>query len=309
MEQLCAAREHADLSTRALSFLALEAEGTWISHHTIWCHLKARGASGDRVRRRRRPGGKGPDTSFALEPNDLWCWDSTHLRTVLPWHFVYLYVVEDWVSRKVVGWHLTESLKSDEVQRAWDRALVAEDLLDGPRLLYPKSLSDRGTQMRALQTRRFFRRATIEQLFARPRTPDDNPRIESLFSTLKGRPAYPERFEGVEHARAWCAEFFAWYNHRHHHSALGYVTPADRHAGRHLQVLAERARAKARTLERRRRARGLDPRPTPPPGGPRKGMSRFRRPGSRAEEGCPRRTPRTRRANARSVPRTEADTS
>lgn len=260
---LCAAREHADLSTRSLSFLALALHGIWISHHTFWRHLRALGASGDRVRRRRRPAGQGPDTSFALEPNDLWCWDLTHLKTLIPWRFLYLYVVEDWVSRKVVAWHLTQNLRSEEVQVLWDQAIVAEQLLEGPRLLYPKSLSDRGTQMRAARTKRFFRRASIEQLFARPRTPNDNPEIEALFSTMKGRPHYPDRFEGYDDAYAWCEGFFRWYNHRHHHSALGYVTPADRHAGRHHQILAERARIKALTLARRRRARGLDPGPTP----------------------------------------------
>ncbi|MFQ5914788.1 MAG: integrase core domain-containing protein, partial [Nitrospinota bacterium] len=101
-------------------------------------------------------------------------------------------------------------------------------------------------------TRRFFARTGIEPLYARPRTPNDNPEIEAFFSTLKGRPDYPGHFEGFVHAQAWCEPFFRWYNEDHHHRSLGYVTPSQRHAGLHHQVLAERAALKAQCLEERR---------------------------------------------------------
>lgn len=59
----------------------------------------------------------------------------------------------------------------------------------------PRSLSDRGPKMRWHLTRRFFARTGIEPLSTRSRTPDDNPEIEALLSTMKGRPDYPGRFE------------------------------------------------------------------------------------------------------------------
>lgn len=154
-------------------------------------------------------------------------------RCEISWVFLYLYVLLDWVSRKVIAWHLAETLESREVLTLWDRGLQNERLLELPTHVYPRSLSDRGTQMRSRLTRRFFARTGVEALYARPRTPNDNPEIEAFFSTLKGRLNYPGRFEGLEQVLTWCAEFFRWYNEEHHPRSLGYVTPSQRHAGIH----------------------------------------------------------------------------
>lgn len=250
--EVVARRDCADLSCRGLSFWVLEHYGRSISPVAFWRSLKRVEASQARVRRIRHAVGSRPDTEFAQEPNDLWCWDITHLRTTVPWQFFYLYVLLDWVSRKVVAWHLAESLDSAEVLTLWDRGLQNEQIVELPKRLYPRSLSDRGTQMRSRLTRRFFSRTGIEPLYARPRTPNDNPEIEALFSTLKGRPDYPGRFETFEHALAWCEGFFRWYNDEHHHRGIGYVTPSQRHAGRHEEVLAQRAALKATCLAERR---------------------------------------------------------
>nr|MBI3613129.1 transposase family protein [Nitrospirota bacterium] len=250
--EVVARRETADLSCRGLSFWVLKHSGRYISPVAFWRYLKRREASQARLRRVRCPVGSGPDIQFAQEPKQLWCWDITHLRTMVPWQFFYLYVLLDWVSRKAVAWHLAESLESQEVLTLWDRGLENEDILELPKHLYPRSLSDRGTQMRSRLTRRFFASAGVEPLYARPRTPNDNPEIEALFSTMKGRPDYPGRFESLEHARAWCEAFFRWYNDEHHHRGIGYVTPSQRHAGCHEQVLAERAALKARCFADRR---------------------------------------------------------
>lgn len=247
-----ARRDLADLPCRALSFWVLEQAGRSISAVAFWRYLKARDASHARVRRVRRPGGARPDTTFAQQPNCLWCWDITHLRTRVPWQFLYLYVLLDWVSRKTVAWHVAESLESAEVLTLWDRGIEHECIVERPQHVYPHSLSDRGTQMRSRLTRRFFARTGIEPLYARPRTPNDNPKIEALFSTLKGRLHYPGRFESVEHARAWCDQFFRWYNDTHHHRGIGYVTPSQRHAGVHEDVLAQWTTLKARCLAERR---------------------------------------------------------
>jgi len=250
--EVVARRDCADLSCRGLSFWVLEHYGRSISPVAFWRYLKRRDASQARLRRVRRLVGNPPDTQFAQQPNELWCWDITHLRTMVPWQFFYLYVLLDWVSRKAVAWHLAESLDSAEVLTLWDRGLVNAQILELPKRLYPRSLSDRGTQMRSRLTRRFFSRTGIESLYARPRTPNDNPEIEALFSTLKGRPDYPWRFESFEHAHAWCEGFFRWYNDEHHHRGIGYVTPSQRHAGLHEEVLAQRATLKARCLQERR---------------------------------------------------------
>ena len=86
-----------------------------------------------------------------------------------------------------------------------------------------------------------LQRLGIVESFSRPHVSDDNPYSESLFRTLKYRPSYPRgAFASLEAARRWVQDFVAWYNTEHLHSAIGFVTPSDRHAGRDRDLLAAR---------------------------------------------------------------------
>jgi len=77
--------------------------------------------------------------------------------------------------------------------------------------------------------------------FSRPHVSDDNPYSESLFRTLKHGPGYPSRpFVDVETARQWVARFVDRYNTEHHHSAIRFVTPNERHFGHDRSILANR---------------------------------------------------------------------
>ena len=70
---------------------------------------------------------------------------------------------------------------------------------------------------------------------------NDNAYIESLFGTVKQRPEYPpEGFESLQLARDWANSFIRWYNKEHRHSAIRYVTPADRHDKKDADILASR---------------------------------------------------------------------
>ena len=69
---------------------------------------------------------------------------------------------------------------------------------------------------------------------------NDNPYSEAQFKTLKYCPAFPERFGCIQHARAFCETFFAYYNHEHRHSGIGYHTPASMHYGTAAEVRAQR---------------------------------------------------------------------
>jgi putative transposase len=60
---------------------------------------------------------------------------------------------------------------------------------------------------------------------ARPRLPDDNAFSEAQFKTVKYHPTFPGRFGGIQDARTWFQQLLRWYNHEHHHTALG-LTPA-----------------------------------------------------------------------------------
>ena len=83
----------------------------------------------------------------------------------------------------------------------------------------------------------------VTKSHSRPRVSNDNPYIEAHFKTLKYRPDYPDRFASINQARAWCRRFFSWYNEVHYHSAIGYLRPADLHAGNHTVIVAHRQTA------------------------------------------------------------------
>jgi putative transposase len=77
---------------------------------------------------------------------------------------------------------------------------------------------------------------------ARPRTSNDNPYSESRFKTLKYNPSFPNRFGSIEDARAFCREFFAWYNNEHRHSGIGLMTPGVVHSGNAGQLTNQRSK-------------------------------------------------------------------
>ena len=92
----------------------------------------------------------------------------------------------------------------------------------------------------------------MPQLFARPRTPNDNPFIESAFSTVKRAPEYPGRFLDEQEATTYLARYFEWYDTEHYHSGIDYVTPMQAHQGLRPGIVAKR-QAKMATQRRRRR--------------------------------------------------------
>ena len=103
--------------------------------------------------------------------------------------------------------------------------------------------SDNGGPMKGSTMLATLQRLEIVPSFSRPHVSDDNPYSEALFRTLKYRPEYPRgAFANIEAARRWVEDFVAWYNTEHLHSAIGFVTPADRHTGTDEAILTARQR-------------------------------------------------------------------
>jgi putative transposase len=254
VREIVASERHTDESTRGLSVRLMEDKEIYVSHVSIWEYERSIGVSGPRGHRKnqRKKGPAKPDTSFVTGPNQLWCWDFTKLRTPIAYVFFYLIAILDVFSRKVVGWLVTEHETSEAAKRAWDIALINEDLTQAGPDEMPRSLSDRGSQMRSIPTTQFFKKLGIDQLLARPRTPNDNPHIESLFSTVKMAPRYPDAFGVAQEAIDYFDVLFPWYNNEHLHTSLEMMTPNDWHTGRYIQLRKERKRIKAETFARRR---------------------------------------------------------
>lgn len=84
----------------------------------------------------------------------------------------------------------------------------------------------------------------IRPSFGRPSVSNDNAYSEALFKTLTYRPDYPVEhpFDSLEEARKWVSSFTGWYNEKHRHSGIKFVTPAPRHRGEDHKILSRRDR-------------------------------------------------------------------
>lgn len=192
-----------------------------------------------------------PEALTASGPNQLYSWDITYLPTQVRGIFLYLYLVMDIYSRKVVGWQVYEEESS---------ALAADLMTDichreGVKRHCVTLHSDNGSPMKGATLLATLHKLGVVPSFSRPSVSNDNPYSESLFRTLKYRPEYPEDvFANLHGARSWVRWFVDWYNNEHLHSSIQFVTPAQRHAGRDADILARREQvyrdAKARHPQR-----------------------------------------------------------
>jgi len=155
----------------------------------------------------------------AAAPNQKWVSDITYIRVGRTWLF--LAVILDLFSRKVIGWaqdiHMRESL----IMEAFDMAVSYRDL-DKSLLLH----SDRGVQYRGHEYQQALRTNGITCSMSRTGNCWDNAVMESFFSRLKVELIYAENFKTVEDTRAGLFEYIElFYNRKRRHSAIGNISP------------------------------------------------------------------------------------
>lgn len=187
----------------------------------------------------------------ASAPGQLWSWDITYISTRIRGSFYYLYMIEDVFSRKIVGWSLEESESMELSSQLLERSCQDEGIAAGDLVMH----SDNGGPMKGSTMLATMQRLGVMASFSRPSVSNDNAFAEALFRTLKYRPGYPRQgFETLEQAREWVERFVEWYNEEHRHSAIGWVTPGQRHRGEDKEIHEARRQtyeaAKARHPER-----------------------------------------------------------
>ena len=179
-----------------------------------------------------------PNLAARLVPtavNQLWVADITYVR--LRETFLYLAIVLDAYSRRVIGWELGEDLSADLALGALNRALADRPIAPG--ILHH---SDRGVQ--------YCSQAYVEKLQAheflvsmsRTGNPYDNAKAESFMKTLKSEEVYLRQYRDQTDARSSLQRFLEEvYNARRLHSALGYLPPAEFERSRLVQTKKEAA--------------------------------------------------------------------
>lgn len=213
-------------------------EGTYLASESTMYRLQKRVGLGARRRPVQRTHvTRGATVHRATRSNQLWSWDITYLPTANRGRFLRLYLVLDVWSRRIVGWDVHEHEVATHASTLIQR-ICAQSGVDPSGLVLH---SDNGKPMRGRTMVATLQWLGIIPSFSRPHVCNDNPYSEALFRTLKHTPVYPRLpFADLHAARRWVARFVSWYNSEHHHSAIRYVTPDDRHSGADVAILARR---------------------------------------------------------------------
>lgn len=160
------------------------------------------------------------DRNFtAARPNEVWVTDLTYVPTDEGW--LYLAVILDLFSRKVVGWAMRDHMRTELPLAALSMAIQRRR--PPPGLLHH---SDRGSQYAAAEYREALRAHGIVQSMSRKGNCWDNAPMESFFGTAKSELVHQQRYPTREAAkRDLFAYMEGYYNRQRIHSALGYITP------------------------------------------------------------------------------------
>ena len=178
-----------------------------------------------------------PQSYLAEGPNQVWSWDITFLASSIKGMFYRLYLTMDVFSRKIVGWEVHPDESAAHAAIVIRKACLAEGVHEAGLVLH----SDNGGPMKGATMLATLQKLGVVPSFSRPSVSDDNPYSESLFRTMKYRPAYPAKpFESIEATRKWVHAFVQWCNHEHRHSGIRHVTPSQRHSGEEKRILAAR---------------------------------------------------------------------
>jgi putative transposase len=181
-----------------------------------------------------------PRRFAASGPLQVLTWDITymsHSRIRGGYFFLYLFI--DIWSRRIVGFAVHEE-QNAELAAELLRSVCAEHRIEAANTVLH---ADNGAPMKGATMLATMHALGIVKSFSRPGVSDDNAFVEAVFRHLKYVPSYPTHgFGSLDEARTWVTRFVEWYNHHHLHSAIGYVTPADRDAGRDIDLLENRRR-------------------------------------------------------------------
>lgn len=192
-----------------------------------------------------------PEELIATAPNQVYSWDITYLPTNVLGIFLYLYMVIDVYSRKIVGWQIHENESADLAADLMVDICARENISRHQVTLH----SDNGSPMKGATMLSTLQKLGVIPSFSRPAMSNDNPYSESIFKTLKYHYKYPAKpFQSLTQARDWAEGFVNWYNDEHLHSAISFVTPNQRHSGEDIQILKRRHKVylKAKSLNPQR---------------------------------------------------------
>jgi len=223
-----------DLSICQIWARELDEDRYHCSMSSMYRIARAAGQTRERRRLATHPAKVKPEL-VALGPSEVWSWDITKLRGPRKGVWYHLYALIDIYSR----------YSPSHVVCAAEDSIVARDFIDdaiarngtAPHTVH----ADRGTSMTSKPVSALLADLGITRTHSRPRVSNDNPYSEAQFKTLKYVPDFPHHFYSLAEAKQFCDGFFTDYNHIHHHSGIGWHTPASVHFGTYQDIDQQRS--------------------------------------------------------------------
>lgn len=231
---------------RRLAFMMLDEDVAAVSPSSVYRVLKA---AGRLDRRSWAPSKKGTGFVQPLAAHQHWHVDISYLN--LGGTFFYLCSLLDGYSRYLVHWELRESMTEQDVETIIQRALEKHPGVK------PRIISDNGPQFIARDFKEFIRVTGLTHVRTSPYYPQSNGKLERWHASLKGERLRPAAPGSAEEARRIVDSYVKHYNGVRLHSALGYVTPADKLSGLEKEIHDERDRKLEEARALRRAARQL----------------------------------------------------
>jgi putative transposase len=226
---------------RRLTFMMLDRDIAAVSPATTYRVLKAAGLIGLRLV---VPSRKGQGFVQPLEPHQHWHVDFSYIN--LGGTFYYLCSVLDGASRAILAWDIRPQMREADAEIVIQRAREAYPVAR------PRLISDNGPQFVAKDFKEFIRLWQSTHVLCSPYYPQSNGKLERYHRTLKEQAIRPKTPLTLEDAKRVVGDFIYHYNHIRLHSAIGYIAPMDRLAGRHLTIFADRDKKLETAREARR---------------------------------------------------------
>lgn len=222
---------HPEEGYRRLTYMLLDENVVAVSPSSVYRVLKCAGLLPSAST---TPSKKGQGFDQPEAPHQHWHVDISYLN--ICGTFYYLCSVLDGYSRYLVHWEIREHMTEAEVEIVIQRA---RERCPG---VTPRVISDNGPQFIAKDFKEFIRFCGMTHVRTSPFYPQSNGKIERWHQSIKKECIRPKTPTSLEEARQVVAEFVDQYNHKRLHSAIGYITPADKLQGRHTQIFQERKR-------------------------------------------------------------------
>jgi len=229
---------------RRLAFMMLDRDVVAASPSSVYRVLKAAGRIG---RSANQPSKKGTGFHQPVKPHEHWHLDISYVN--IHGTFYYLTTVLDGYSRYIVHWEIRRSMTEQ------DELVVLQRAKEKYPNETPRIITDNGSQFLAKDFKEFIRICGMTHVRTSPYYPQSNGKLERFHGSIKGECLRPGTPMSLEDALRIVGRYVEHYNQVRLHSAIGYVAPADKLAGRENEIFATRDRKLAEARQRRKEQR------------------------------------------------------